>query len=133
MARKARISTAALVLLREEGRHAWTLEELHDGLTARGFDCDFSSVFRATEKLVAEGAVRKIVLDDGRARLELEGAHHDHLYCRRCNRIVPIPCVIGLGDIVALERAAGVAVTDHHLVLNGICRDCRAHARSDEA
>jgi Fur family transcriptional regulator, ferric uptake regulator len=126
MARKARISAAVLTVLRDGDRHAWTLDELHQRLTERGFDCDFSSVFRAAGKLVADGVVRKIVLDDGRTRLEPVGAHHDHLYCERCNELVPIPCVIGQRDLVALEHAAGVAITDHHLVLSGICRSCRA-------
>lgn len=130
MARKARISAAVLAVLGGGERHAWTLDELHSGLTRRGLDCDFSSLFRAAEKLVADGAVRKISVDDGRARLELVGGHHDHLFCMRCSKIVPIPCVIGRGDIAALEREAGVAVTDHHLVLNGVCRDCRALAES---
>ena len=131
MARKARISAAVLAMLGGGERHAWTLNELREGLAGSGVDCDFSSLFRATEKLVADGAIRKISVDDGRARLELRGGHHDHLYCVRCSKIVPIPCVIGAGDIDALERRAGVAVTDHHLVLNGICRDCRGRVEAD--
>src|SRR5712692_1408876 len=126
MARKARISAAILTALRGGERHAWTLDELHEELTRQGRPCDFSSLFRAVEKLVAERTVRKIILDDGRARLELVSGHHDHLYCLRCNKIVPVPCFIGPGEIVAFERAAGVAITDHHLVLSGICRNCRA-------
>ena len=125
MARKARISAAVLAVLHGGERHAWTLDELQEDLTRQGLDCDFSSLFRATEKLVADGSIRKINVDDGRARLELGGGHHDHLYCVQCSRIIAIPCVIARGDIDALERQAGVAVTDHHLVVNGICRDCR--------
>jgi Fur family ferric uptake transcriptional regulator len=107
-------------------RHAWTLEELHAGLTERGQSTDFSSVFRAAEKLAAAGVVRKLLLDDGRARFELAAEHHDHLYCTRCHALVPVPCLIGHDDFAALERATGVAVTDHHLVLSGVCRACLA-------
>ena len=66
-------------------RHAWTLEELHSALGERGHATDFSSVFRAAEKLAAGGVVRKLLLDDGRTRFELSSAHHDHLYCTRCH------------------------------------------------
>jgi Fur family transcriptional regulator, ferric uptake regulator len=126
MPRKARISAAILAALSDSERHAWTLDELHDGLVQRGLESDFSSVFRAVEKLVAGGMLRKVVLDDGRARLELVAAHHDHLHCVRCNTLVPVPCVIGHGEIVAIERETGAAITDHQLVLNGICANCRA-------
>ena len=128
MARKARVSAAVLSLMHEGERHAWTLEELHVGIARRGAATDFSSVFRAAEKLAAEGLVRKLLLEDGRVRFELLSDHHDHLYCTRCHDIVPIPCVIGHDDFATLERKTGAAILDHHLILSGICRACRAVA-----
>ncbi len=128
MARKARVSAALLSLLEEGERHAWTLEELHVGLARRGAATDFSSVFRASEKLVAEGFVRKLLLEDGRVRFELFGEHHDHLLCTRCHTIVPIPCVIGHDEFAALARKTGAAILGHHLILSGICRACRSAA-----
>jgi Fe2+ or Zn2+ uptake regulation protein len=127
MSRKPRVSAAMVSLMAGGERHAWTLDELHAALVERGHPSDFSSVFRAAEKLIADGVVRKLLLDDGRARFELSGAHHDHLYCTNCRRLVPVPCLIASGDFAALERETGIAVLDHHLVLNGLCPDCRAH------
>src|SRR6266702_5011824 len=125
MPRKAQIS-AAMVRLKGGGeRHAWTLEELREGLARRGRVTDFSSVFRAAEKLAAGGVARKVQVEDGRTRFELVGAHHDHLYCMRCHALVPVPCVIGHAEFAALERATGAAILDHHLVLNGVCSSCR--------
>ena len=115
-------------------RHAWTLEELHEGLARHGRVTDFSSVFRAAEKLAAGGVARKLLVEDGRTRFELVGAHHDHLYCMRCHALVPVPCVIAHADFAALERAIVGTILDHHLVLNGLCRDCRtAPAAGEEA
>lgn len=125
MSRKARISAAMVSLMGGGERHAWTLEELHSELGRQGRTTDFSSVFRAAEKLAAGGIVRKLLLDDGRARFELADAHHDHLYCTRCRELVPVPCLIGHDGFAALERETGVAVLDHHLVLSGLCRTCR--------
>jgi Fur family ferric uptake transcriptional regulator len=130
MARKSRISAAILSLLGEGERHAWTLEDLQAGLGAHDVGADFSSVFRAAEKLAVEGNLRKFLLDDGRARFELAAAHHDHLLCGRCHELVPIPCVIAEDGFAALERETGAAISDHHVVLNGICRNCRT---ADEA
>ena len=133
MSRKARISTAIVGLMAGGERHAWTLEELHEGLALRGHSTDFSSVFRAAEKLAADGVVRKLLVEDGRSRFELAAEHHDHLYCTRCHALVAVPCLIGHDDFAALERATGVAVRDHHLILSGLCRTCRALPESGEA
>ena len=126
MARPAVIPTALLALMRELRHHAWSFEDLHAALAQRGVAADFSSVFRAAEKLVARGDIRKLMLEDGRARFELPDAHHDHLYCTRCGELVPIPCVFGPSDVAALERETEIAVLSHQIVLNGICRECRA-------
>ncbi len=126
MARKPIVSTALLTLMHERHHHAWTLEDLHAALASRDVAADFSSVFRAAEKLAITGVIRKLTLDDGRARFELVDAHHDHLHCTKCGELVPIPCLIGPADFAALEREAGIAILDHHLVLSGICRDCHA-------
>jgi len=125
MARTPVVSTALLTLMRERHHHAWTLEDLHAALGERDIAADFSSVFRAAEKLAAAGEIRKLILEDGRARFELRDAHHDHLHCTRCGELVPIPCLLGAGNFAALERETGIAILDHHLVLSGICRDCR--------
>ena len=125
MARKSYISAAIVSLIAAGERHAWTLEELHDGLARHGRDTDFSSVFRAAERLAADGVVRKLLLEDGRARFELAAAHHDHLLCLRCHALVAVPCLIERADYAALERETGAAILDHHLVLSGVCRACR--------
>ncbi|MGC2414589.1 MAG: transcriptional repressor [Stellaceae bacterium] len=126
MARKPVVSNALLTLMRGRHHHAWTLENLHAGLAERSVAADFSSVFRAAEKLAASGAIRKLTLEDGRARFEEVDAHHDHLHCTKCGELVAVPCLFGAGYLAALERDAGIAILDHHLVLSGICRDCHA-------
>jgi len=125
MARKPVISVAILGVMRRRDHHAWTLEDLHGALAERCIAADFSSVFRAAEKLAGGGVIRKLVLDDGRARFELIDAHHDHLHCTRCGELVPVPCPIGPDEFAAIERESGIAILGHHLVLSGLCRDCR--------
>jgi Fur family ferric uptake transcriptional regulator len=126
MSRKPRISTAIVSLMRGGERHAWTLDELHSALARRGQPTDFSSVFRAAEKLASGGALRRLLLEDGRTRFELSAAHHDHLFCTNCRQLVPVPCLIETGDFARVERDTGAAVRGHDLILNGLCRECRA-------
>lgn len=111
----------------ESGKyHAWTLESLQASLAERGHSADFSSVFRAAEKLASEGAIVKVLLDDGRARFELKQSHHDHLHCTLCDALIPLRCVIGRAVFADLEAEAGVAISEHRVIFSGLCPHCRA-------
>ena len=46
--------------------------------------------------------------------------------------LVAVPCVIEDERFAALERATGAAILDHHVVLRGLCRDCRKAGKIDE-
>jgi Fur family ferric uptake transcriptional regulator len=129
MARKPLISPALLILMERQERHTWTLEDLHAGLTTGGSTADFSTVYRAAEKLVADGIARKVLLNDGRARFELPGMHHDHLHCTGCDELIAVPCVIDRKVSLAIESATGAAILDHNVVLSGLCPKCAGSAR----
>ena len=131
MGRKARISPAILALMNAGEHHAWTLEALQAGLAKSGEPGDLSSIFRAAERLVAEGVAVKVLLDDGRARFELAASHHDHLHCTGCDELVPVPCVIEQTTSAALEAKTGAAIGDHHIVFSGLCAECRADETRD--
>src|SRR6185312_12456651 len=118
MARKPIVLNAMLRLMQEQGRHAWTLEDLQAGLAATDTTADFSTVFRAAEKLVTDGRAAKLVLDDGRARFELAAAHHDHLHCMHCDELIAVPCVLAERAFAALEATAGIAVAEHRVILS---------------
>jgi Fe2+ or Zn2+ uptake regulation protein len=45
---------------------------------------------------------------------------------------VPVPCVIEDERFAALEQATGAAILDHHVVLRGLCRDCRKTGKIGE-
>lgn len=130
MARTPRIATAILELLAGDERHAWTLDEIRDGLVRRNTKTDFSSVFRAAEKLVAQGSIRKFSLENGRTCFERTSAHHDHLHCTDCDRLVALPCVIPRRALTAIETRTGVAIDEHQVTLIGRCPRCRTAAEA---
>jgi Fe2+ or Zn2+ uptake regulation protein len=125
MARPSRIPAAIRDLMKAEGRHAWTLEEIQADLASRDIAADFSSIFRAVERLEAEGALRRLHLDEGPARFEPASAHHDHLHCTDCGKLVAVSCLARWFDLKALEAETGFAVTTHDIVLSGLCPVCR--------
>jgi Fe2+ or Zn2+ uptake regulation protein len=132
MARKSQLSAAMVTLMARGAQHAWTLEDLQADLSRGGARPDFSSVFRAAEKLVGDGIVRKLRLDDGRARFELVAGHHDHLHCTRCDALIPVSCVLDLAAFAALEAEAGILITEHQVVLSGLCPSCRQAAATEK-
>ncbi len=126
MGRRARIAGAIVELMEQRGLHAWTLDELHASLASGGEGADFSSVFRSVARLESLGSLRRVALDDGKSRFELDGEHHDHMICDRCGAVAPVPCRVvdaGLGEV---EAATGFRVLDHRLVLSGVCPECLA-------
>ena len=129
MARPSLIPAAVLALMREGGRHAWTLEQLCADLAERAQQANFSSVFRAVERLVAEGQLRKVQLPVGAARYEPSGAHHDHLHCTACDALTPVPCLAAALDLAELERSTGYAMREHDIVLDGLGPRCRPRSK----
>jgi Fe2+ or Zn2+ uptake regulation protein len=124
MARRPQISPAVLDLMRRRGRHGWTFEDLQAGLAREGRHADFSTIYRAVEKLVAVGAAHKVLLDDGRARFELADEHHDHFHCIKCGELIAVPCLINDDALAATGAKLGAAVLGHTVVLSGFCRKC---------
>lgn len=124
MGRRPRVPGELLALMKAEGHHAWTLDELHSSLGVAGVKADFSTVFRAVAKLEGEGAVGRLELDDGRTHFELRSDHHDHLRCLACGEVAPVPCGLLDSSLAAIAMATGFTVSDHHLVLTGTCARC---------
>ena len=125
MGRKAVIPDAIINLMHDDSYHTWTLEDIRNGLNAKGVSADFSSVFRAMERLESGRLVSKIDVEDGKSRFELSADHHDHLLCEQCGQLVPAPCGLMDATLADLESETGFTITGHSLIIKGICKDCR--------
>jgi Fur family ferric uptake transcriptional regulator len=60
----------------------------------------------------------------GYERVEPGGHHHHHAICRRCGRMVPFEDPGLERAIDRLSKAVRFEVTDHDVVLRGLCRGC---------
>lgn len=128
MPRPSRVPEQVLELLRQGSRHAWTIEQITSGLQAAGHQADFSSVWRAVERLLGAQALERVALGDGATQYELAGEHHDHVRCVRCHALAALDCVLHERDLRAAERASGWSILEHRVVLDGLCPACRAVA-----
>ena len=128
MARPARVPDQVLELLRQGSRHAWTMEQIASGLQEAGRQADFSTVYRAVERLVGEHSLERVPLGDGATHYELAGKHHDHVRCVRCHALAALDCVLHEDELRAAERASGWTILEHRVVLDGLCPACREQA-----
>lgn len=120
-AQRAAIATAVQAMQR-----AFTAEELHRAVTADEPGIGLATVYRAISAMQSSGSLVSVGERDGSVLLALcaRHDHHHHLVCNECGAVVAIDCPIDDATVRAAARS-GHLVTDHHIVLYGICADCR--------
>jgi Fur family ferric uptake transcriptional regulator len=101
--------------------------EIEDVLRTDGPPVGRASIYRALDLLVDHGLVERMAVEQGKSRFETidpSGAHHHHLVCKQCGRLVAF-------DDPGLERAIdrlserlGVRVEHHDVLLRGACEEC---------
>lgn len=119
---------AAVIDALADGGGCCTAAELSGALRAGGGRVSTASVYRSLATLQDAGLVRSSDLGGGERRFELvhpDGAHHHHLVCRRCGRMVPFGDEALEAAIHAVEERLGARVEAHEVTLHGLCRECR--------
>ncbi len=99
-------------------------------------DIGIASVYRNLENLTVMGALRKIVLDDKKARYELAKSRSNrqgHLICTHCRSIVDISEEISketsiLEDVDSkLVAPNNFKAAEFRLQIFGVCKNCQQH------
>ncbi len=113
------------------GHH--TLEEFYQHMHKLDSSIGQTTVYRTLKLLCAAGLASEIHLN-GVAHYEIvnEGAHHDHLMCINCGKIVEIydPEIERMQKKVAAEN--NFTLLSHYHILYGLCQDCRENQDKDE-
>ena len=101
-------------------------EDIHGKARARYPYINISTVYRTLELLKDEGLVAETDLGGGRFLYHPAGkAHHHHLVCRRCGRVMDIEASAFEGLRDELEQRYGFDAVFEHIAIFGLCRDCR--------
>jgi Fur family ferric uptake transcriptional regulator len=106
---------------------AVTALELDDELRRRKPPIGRASVYRALEQLERLGLVQRLEVARGTAgyeRVEPSGHHHHHAICRHCGRMVPFEDPRLEQAIDRVSERVRFDVTDHDVVLRGLCERC---------
>jgi Fur family transcriptional regulator, ferric uptake regulator len=105
-----------------------SIEELLAEVRARDPKVGYATVYRTLKLMAESGIAYEREFGDGLTRYELADsrAHHDHLICDQCGRIIEFeePQIEELQDAVAARY--GFELRSHKHELYGTCPDCRA-------
>ncbi len=101
-------------------------EDVYKAMLENGEDVGLATVYRVLTQFESAGLVTRHHFDEGHSVFELNlGEHHDHILCVKCGKVDEF------FDEVIEERqheiaaSKGYAMTDHALVVYGVCPDCQ--------
>jgi Fur family ferric uptake transcriptional regulator len=106
-----------------------TAQALWRRLRGRSSAIGLATVYRTLSLLHEKGVIDALSHHGGELCYRLCGdAHHHHLLCSRCHRVVEVEqCDLGTwADAIAARY--GFVATDHQVEIVGLCGACRAAA-----
>ena len=118
-----------------EGEHV-TVNEIHDHFRQSGSSMGVATIYRQLEQLVADGQMRKYLVDSSSAAcFEYIGAQEGHARfvhckCEKCGRILHIDRSEIEEMARLLEERSGFRMDNVQTVLYGVCGDCRESAQT---
>lgn len=123
-----RVTPRRLEVLEELARERddVTAQELWGRLRERGAGTGLATVYRTLALLAAKGVVDTLSHHGSEHCYRLcTEAHHHHLLCTRCHRVVEVgECGLD-GWLAEVAGRHGFVATDHRVEIAGLCPDCR--------
>ena len=115
-----------LEVLETSKEHHLSAEDIYRGLMDSGTDIGLATVYRVFAQFESTGIVVRHNFEGGHSVFELHrDTHHDHLVCIKCSRVDEFSDHEIESRKKLLAGKAGYQVTDHSLIIYGICQDCR--------
>lgn len=103
-----------------------TAQELWTRLRNGNSTAGLATVYRTLGLLAQVGIVDVLSHHADEQCYRLCGeAHHHHLVCERCHRVVELDDCDLDGWVNKMARRHGFVANDHALEISGFCRDCR--------
>ncbi len=103
-----------------------TAQALWSRLRERDSRTGLATVYRTLALLEAAGVVDVLSHHSGEQCFRLcSEAHHHHLVCERCHRVVEIENCDLDGWVNRAAKRHGFVATAHRVEISGLCADCR--------
>jgi Fur family ferric uptake transcriptional regulator len=125
---------AILDLLRGTSKHL-SAKEIYETLLELYPGIGLSTVYRTLDLLARSDLINKLDIGDGKSRYEYrsdqEKAHHHHLVCTKCGKIIDYSDFIDEEVDLFVQAEKNIfskyhfQVLDHNIEFYGLCKDCR--------
>jgi Fe2+ or Zn2+ uptake regulation protein len=119
------------VILRELRRraHHATADEIRRAVCDELPGTSTPTVYATLELLVELGLVRRIDTGVRAALYDARAEPHQHMVCRRCNRVDDLDLGIDAAPVVRAASATGFRADAVELVIAGVCAECAGAAK----
>lgn len=108
-----------------------TVEEITEGLAERGLGIGIATVYRAVKRMEEDGVIVRRV-DGARAKAayrycgDRSVRNTRAIFCVSCGKNLTLPLDMASRFEGLVSEKTGFSVTDHQILLYGICPDCRS-------
>lgn len=101
-----------------------TVKKLHRLALESNASIGLATIYRNLKLFKECGLSEELRLNDGTIRYEPKSAHHDHLICAKCNKIIEIYSskIEKLQEQIAQKN--GFKLESHRMELYGVCDKC---------
>lgn len=114
-----------LELLEKADTRHHTAEDIYKALLESGEEVGLATVYRVLTQFETAALVTRHHFESGQAVFELnQGSHHDHLVCVKCGRVDEFYDEIIEQQQSKIANEKGYTITDHNLILYGVCSNC---------
>ena len=105
----------------------FSADDLFLALQHQGPKASRASIYRLIPVLVEVGVLREVVHGYEHSHYELarDPAHHEHLICQRCGRIIEFACPAIERAIIGVCREHSFRQYQHGLEITGLCEECQ--------
>lgn len=110
----------------DSGKRPLSPAEILEGGSALVPNLNLSTVYRQVKAMLGEGGIREVHLPGQAPRYERQeagghDAHRHYFQCTQCDKVYPLD---GCPGHIEQLAPAGFRVTNHYLVLEGLCAEC---------
>ena len=124
---KGRLTPQRQFIVREflELNGHYGIDDLHEHLRKKGQNINPSTIFRTLKLLVQAGVAVERQFANGNTKFDVNVAHHDHLICLNCGKIVEFDSPKLEQMQMRIVRSHGFDMEYHKHEIYGRCSDCR--------
>lgn len=103
-----------------------TVEQIYTDLEKEISTLSKTTVYNTLKKMVSEGLVRVITIEDNETRYDINTHDHGHFKCEICKNIFDFDINMDLVSTKGLER---FKILDRNVYFKGICPGCLSNSK----